>query len=477
MLVFTEDKKTENSLAQPDPHQITAENAYLYSPDARKPRVSGRLKQFWDSRPRPQQVLLIVGVVTIVFSALMIGLSINTAKNKTNAKTSQSTIASNQQTNSQSQSSQTTYTGFEDENQNGIDDADEASTTSEDGVSWWQKLLNSVSNKSTDSAADTSMTDGTSEIAETSADTADDTSTTYTDDQIAYDYTANEDVADEENIDIATPPAEDSPDTPAPTPSVTSTFTLASWNTLYTNSPSNVVSGASAIAKKAEIIGFQELNFTDRRRAIRDKFLCSSCAYAGYIPNYSENGWATKATVSIIWNKKRFNALDKGTYHVLGPNAYGANTSSKWINWVKLKAVKTNKVFYVLNTHFTAGATSKGHPSSSGGAVKNYIKHMNDLVGQIKRFRASNTPVFITGDFNINYRYDKNVKYKYFAYSRLNGIDVHSNWDRLNVKGVNSIDYVWSTDNSSVKANAASRANRSYGSDHKPVFYRVTLSK
>ena len=482
--------KTPDTEPQPDPHQITAENAYLYSPDARKPRVSGRLRQFWKSRPRPQQVLLIVGAVTIVFSALMIGLSINTAKNKTNSKTSQSTIASNQQTNAQSQSSQTTYTGFEDENQNGIDDADETATTSEDTVSWWQKLLNSVSTKTDGSNADNASTSTTDTSGSDNGDSAQDTSdadaTLALEDQASYNTTDESDWVT--FADVPDSSSDISGNTSVGTiPTGGAKITIASWNIYYLNSPSNVVSGAKSLFEKADIIGFQELHKASRRTALRNSLLCSSCNYQGYIQNYSSNG-SSPGSVSIIWKKSRFAKKDSGYVKVAGRQS--SMISEKWIAWVKLQDKTTGKDFYMLNTHTVSGVESKGKPSNAtAGSHSSYSHQMDVLTSFVKKLQKDNLPIFITGDFNVNYRYDSRVKYKDFPFYRLGKIQVHSAYQRLKLVGISSnarthanvgsrlIDYVWSNDRSDVYPQSIAIAGSKHGSDHAAFFYTFILQK
>jgi len=273
--------------------------------------------------------------------------------------------------------------------------------------------------------------------------------------------------------------------TVSPAPAIAnSTITIASWNTYYMNKPSDVASGVKAIAAKADIIGFQELNFKDRREAIKSALInCATCQYSGYFPDTNGKGWATRATVSLVWNKNKFTALETNTLAVLGPNAYGANTSNKWVNYVKLRDNASGKDFYVLDTHFTAGAESGGKATSKTAEQKNYRHHMNDLVSLINKLKAQGFPVFVTGDFNVNYRLDKTVSY--FPHAALTAVGMQSGWERLNLQGVAAnagsvggsriIDYIWSTDSAYLTADSAAIDTNSYHSDHSPVYYTTTI--
>lgn len=188
--------------------------------------------------------------------------------------------------------------------------------------------------------------------------------------------------------------------------------------------------------------------------------------------------------MSLIWNKQRFTALKTGTSSVLGKNAYGANTSNKWINWVLLRDDATGRQFYFLHTHLTAEAEAGGNPSPKKPEQKNYRHHMNDLVNQIKKFTTPGVDVIVTGDFNVNYRLDHTVSY--FPRLALNAINMRSGWERLDLAGIDPksgsvvasnriVDYVFTPDDPTLKPVSASIGAHSYSSDHYPVFYTATV--
>ncbi len=264
-----------------------------------------------------------------------------------------------------------------------------------------------------------------------------------------------------------------------------SSLTVSAWNTLYSNSTSNVANGAAAIASNAQVIGFQELHSPNRRKAIRDKLLCSSCSYSGYVKDYSTSG-SSPASLSIIWRKDLFTLNSSGYYKVSGgmgvKSSAGSRISAKWITWVKLRDKKSNKLFYFLNTHTVASVESSGKPrGGEGDRLRNYVTHMNILTAKVSTFQKEKIPIFIVGDFNVNYRYDSKVQYKDFPYTRLGKIGVRSNWQRLNLAGISKgsgthgggsriIDYAYSADNKEVVPVSASISKSKYGSDHAPVY-------
>jgi exonuclease III len=250
----------------------------------------------------------------------------------------------------------------------------------------------------------------------------------------------------------------------------TTTFTIATWNVLYVNGASDIKSGAKKIASSgAKLIGFQELNFPASRNAIKDGLInCSGCDYSGYFPGGSgESGWDARSTVSLVWNKNLFSKLDEGSVSVSGPDG-PANTGSKWITWVKLKDKNTGVIFYFADTHFVAHVTNR-----DGQVIQNYSHHMNKLMDFVS---GKKEPIFITGDFNIGYNYDRDHSYSYSPYRNLKKENIYSNWDYFN-KSSGSIDYVWATKAANVKPLSTKQWATHLGSDHAPVTLTVKVTE
>ncbi len=288
---------------------------------------------------------------------------------------------------------------------------------------------------------------------------------------------------------------------PAPVDSTNATagIKIASWNTKggggsTDNSKENILGGIKGIMTSAQIVGLQEFHSDVKRRYVKDNLLCSSCAYTGYVQNYDYDG-SSAASVGIIWNKSSFSLLDKG-YKQVSDKVTGINDStgtnmsisSKWIAWVKLKENVTGKQFYLLNTHTVASIESGGLPNTNTERLSNYVNHMNVLSTLVKKFQAENIPVFVTGDFNVNYRYDVEKKHTDFPYTRMGGLGIRSGWDYLNLAGIDStqatqgsssriIDNVFSWTRPDVTYDTIAIGSNRYGSDHNPVYLGLTLSK
>ena len=103
------------------------------------------------------------------------------------------------------------------------------------------------------------------------------------------------------------------PTAPPSTPAITDTFGIASWNSYFGNSSSNVANAAQELSGKGgDILAFQEVHQPSRRTAIKSKIIdCGSCKYSGYVQNYSTDG-SSPASLPIYWNKTRFSLLNSG---------------------------------------------------------------------------------------------------------------------------------------------------------------------
>lgn len=247
----------------------------------------------------------------------------------------------------------------------------------------------------------------------------------------------------------------------------------------------DMAASMKTIVGSAQILGFQEMHTPGRRVAMRDSILCNTCAFSGYVANYTYDG-SSAASLPIVWKKDLFSMVSTGSVTV---SERINGVSPKFITWAKLRDIKTGKNLYVLNTHTVASVESGGKPNQSNLTVVDmYADHMDILVAKINEFKAEKIPIFVTGDFNVNYRYDIVVKTPIFPYAKLSPLGVHSNWEILNLAGIPStartqgdsgtrlIDYVFAWVRSDITPLSTSIGSSQLGSDHYPVFYKLTLA-
>lgn len=485
-------------ITQPDQNPVDKKIAamtnevYTFEHKTAKHSLLDKIK----SLSRGRKIMLLVGSCFVVFVVIIVIALSGGSQKQSSTDVAVSSGGSAKDNLTQYETTDVNGDGIVDQYDVSDDATSSDSTNDQSETSWWQKLIN-ISNAGSSSSSNESEDE-----------------TLYTDNDVAYeneggsesedsleddsvlDYLDNSETAPEDNdIDSSDPVDVPIADDPSPTsPAQTGdTITFASWNTLFSNSTSNVGKGVKAVAEKADIIGFQELHLSDRRKKMRDTLLCSSCAFSGYVQNYSANG-SNPGSVAIVWRKSRFSVVKSGYFKVSDTQYVSTKTgstgnkiSSKWITWALLTDKKTGSKFYFMNTHTVASLESKGKPiASEKGRVKNYIHHMDVLTSKVKSFAASGLPIFITGDFNVNYRYDHKVQYKEFPFARLGAIGVHSDYQRLNLASIPAskasqgngnriIDYVWYKNNSAIYPISESISTVRYGSDHYPVYFTANV--
>jgi exonuclease III len=446
--------------------------------------------------PRTRKILLLTSTAAVIFIAVMIGFTLALGGTHSGTNVATSGGGSSKDNLSEYEVSDVNGDGNIDQYDVAASDSSEGSSdTDQSDLSWWQKLI-SVSKSASSNTSDSSDYYSGDSVAfenDQSATGEDGASSNGGD----LNYLDDTEISPDDNDFDSTDPIDiliaDDPTTNTPMPAGGANITFASWNTLYSNSVGNVGKGVSAVGKKADIIGFQELHLSDRRKKMRDTLLCSSCAFSGYVQNYSTNG-SNPGSVAIVWRKDRFKAVKSGYYKVSDTQHISTKTgstgnkiSAKWITWALLTDKTTGAQFYFLNTHTVASLESKGKPiGGEGDRVKNYTHHMDVLASKIKAFAATGLPVFITGDFNVNYRYDHKVQYKNFPFTRLGAVGAHSDYQRLDLAGIPKsqasqgggnriIDYVWYTNSSKVYPISESISTTRYGSDHSPVYFTTNV--
>ena len=455
----------------PDPHHITAENAYLYSPDARQSgeSIGQRLKRFWNNRTRPQQVLLVSGTILILFSSLMIGLSLG---HSSSTKTSQTTLAGSQQTSQGSGSSSdgsTAINSADDANGNGVPDNEEGVVEGGEGVAWWKKLFNVVRSSDDETADESGDEEEATQVDETYDESVEEDVADQNDADVEDDFVDQE----EEEISYITDPVVTQKDT-------TLTLTIGSWNVYLRSSTDKVISGVKSLLGDVDILGIQE--GASYASAFKDRVACSSCKYSMY-PTANK----TPRKIAIFWHKDKFKLISSGFRH--GSTQDGVK---KYFVWVKLKENTSGKVFYVINTHFPFDSTIGGSLRNTSGG-KAYQKHMPTLVKLIKEFQKTNLPIFVTGDINADYRADKGKTSALPRAALSEGLNVKSGWEYLKLKGISSgtgtagssriIDYVFSWKQSYITyqsmeiIRSGSSRNGWSGSDHKPIALTLTIGK
>lgn len=262
-------------------------------------------------------------------------------------------------------------------------------------------------------------------------------------------------------------------------------------NTAATNSTKRALSDVKKIAATgADIITLQEMASAERRKAVRAALVdCSGCLYSTWMPRLPVPG-----STPILFRKDKFELKDAGTVQVskatyVGARGAGPSTlNAKYINWVKLRERNTGRHFFVLNNHAVPTVQGKG-----GGPNRSmpkrlalYRQHMDGLKHLIGEFEARRKPVFVTGDFNVNYRKDKVVQSSLFPYVNMGQMGVQASYRALGEPAHGThvlpngfdqrlIDYVMFSGHRAVQP-VDQRVLFGYNSDHRPLLVDFRLT-
>lgn len=217
---------------------------------------------------------------------------------------------------------------------------------------------------------------------------------------------------------------------------ITSTLRVVTYNVSADVSVRKTVRDLEQITSEApDVIALQEMSSWKRRQAVRAAYVdCETCMYDAWIPVPAVPGGQP-----ILYRSDRYTLIGYGMRQVtkdtyVGPRGAGPSTMrARWITWVRLRDIATGRQVYVLNNHFVPTVqASDGGPNHQRKRVRLYRKHMEALVAMIQEVKATTGgTVFVTGDFNVNYRGDSVVQAPMFPYAALGAIGVTSTYQNL----------------------------------------------
>ncbi len=291
----------------------------------------------------------------LMFSIVMVGLSISVSTNSASTRASQSSLTSQQAVNQKSVSSDAAQDDT-------VDETDETATSGEE-VSWWQKLLNSVSNK-------TSSSTSSNQSSDTSANS---------EDVSQYDGALDEEEADTTEDFTTTAPS--LPNVSTPTTVATSgpktPFTVATYNIRITSLNSWDSARANAILKYIEstdVIGLQEV------KKDSGDWLTSGLKTAGYSRTTRTDRNEDRV---IFWRDSTFSLVAQGNKSL---------SHDRNLAWVRLKKTSSGKEFYFLTTHLRLGNGTSSYSSLRGVEINEILQYIAS--------NLTTAPVILVGDMN-----------------------------------------------------------------------------
>lgn len=196
---------------------------------------------------------------------------------------------------------------------------------------------------------------------------------------------------------------------------------LATWNVLkYDNARSNMYAGIREIfSQGAGVIGLQEVDDPSFNTNSLDGLKSNTIGV--YFP---------KGTTPIVWNKEKYTLKDSGYIRPISDRG-------KYFPYVRLQHKTTKNEIYVMNVHMEPGVNNQPQGCQSVACAA-YKKQMVAVKEELNKLKKSDIPVFILGDFNVNYRYDYKCKITWQPCYSLDTISMKSNFKALKLQGIAS---------------------------------------
>lgn len=238
---------------------------------------------------------------------------------------------------------------------------------------------------------------------------------------------------------------------------------------------------------KMQVVGLQEMAASPRRRVL------------GQMEEWGWTVFQDKSTYPrsqnpIAWRKDQFRLLNSGTFI---PASHLQTTGDPIISvcWVKLEHKASGRAFFFANTHLSSKIEGRvawsehielhGRPSPRGD-LQRRVDYNHATIKEIKawvRERARNVPVFLSGDFNIDFYDDRRHRTPNFPFMQWKEIDFRSNWGliskRTNIATHSSrrwIDQIWSARSAHHQVKFRSHwVLTGYHSDHRPVLVKTSI--
>lgn len=279
--------------------------------------------------------------------------------------------------------------------------------------------------------------------------------------------------------------------------------TIGTYNALVGMPNSTVINDIKMLfdEKGADVLVMQE-NYSDTRRGIIKKRLaCDTCAFNSYMVD----GSSARKELIVLWRKNEFNLIDSQSLRTTGKiYENGRPSGPLYLNSVQLSFNNGSAMpakIIVANNHLPSlvDRDDDGRPNTSlmPKRVKLYGDHMNAVNDQVNQWKKTypGVPIFVAGDYNVNYRIDKKVLADIFPTASFRKIDGRSNWQttefpqvyprattHIPVNPVPSqpknrlIDYVFSMSNGSDLRIRSTHVVQKVHSDHNAVTARYTFT-
>ena len=171
---------------------------------------------------------------------------------------------------------------------------------------------------------------------------------------------------------------------------------------------------------RADVITFQEVGGTERGSVFDTR---DTDQWGMYRP-------VEVPEITIMWRTETCTLIDSGVVVLSESDGPGTYRPVRGISWVRLRHEPSGVAFTVADTHLDAFAAFGGVLKGTDRPTVRFREQMAGI-RPVLRDLAPHGPLFLTGDFNVNFRADLRLRNPGLPYATFRSLGLHSNWDRL----------------------------------------------
>jgi hypothetical protein len=96
---------------------------------------------------------------------------------------------------------------------------------------------------------------------------------------------------------------------------------------------------------------------------------------------------------------------------------------------VRLRQISTGYVFSLINVHLLRAAVNQGRKRpGSPRTYRVYVHQVRALKSAVRDERSRGLPVYVTGDFNVGYAADRQIRNRNLPFHKLRSVNLVANW-------------------------------------------------
>ena len=205
---------------------------------------------------------------------------------------------------------------------------------------------------------------------------------------------------------------------------------IASYNINYNVSQDVFERAVDALLPRVHIAALQEVNLQPKHDHLINTY--EGSGQWGYYNPPRFKGYQD----GVAWRTDRFAELST-TYRKISPRWFIGNENpkvgryqkAKYVTIVRLQDLLTQKLVTVINVHLINGAIRGGKMRPGMRRTYRLLVHqIGRLAAHVKNEQPISHKLFVLGDFNIGYVYDKSESNPRLVYKTMQRLGMKSNW-------------------------------------------------